>query len=546
MKTILTFLSFFLIYCTCLAQEKRPVKWEDGEVKGEVINYGVSSLNSKIQILLKPDENTKSISPYNEIPNDPLGTIVFLEGATTVSVTTRVHKDSLKYYRYSIIENDTIVKASNQLLSKIDFVWNDRSDFPGYLTMDFGIGNIVDKKITLKVYRSTDAREVTTIIIYNKVLKPAVLLEKYLLTVGQRIKSTNKYLRKVTLLKNGTTIVANEKNVLLSFTMKNTDLDFTYRIYLIYRNNDEERIVYQSNDWSYNTINGIPAALIEYNYFREPGDYEVIISPTIQTLEQLKAGGPQLTKISFKVLPAPMAYSFEEVLVVIVIITLLGGAITFISIYLIRKKNKARLMVANIKADAAKSELNMVRSQLNPHFVFNALSGIQSLMNKNEIERANSYLNKFAALTRHVLDDSTTISVRDEITLLDDYLSMEQLRFSFKYAISADEDVNQNLEIPVMLAQPFVENAVKHGVMLLKEQGDIAISFTKRDKNLIISITDNGGGFDVTKDHAGLGLKLSKKRIDLLNQTYKECPIMLQIKSKGGKTTVTITLTQWL
>jgi two-component system, LytTR family, sensor kinase len=546
MKTILTFLTFFLIFCTCLAQEKRPVKWEDGEVKGEVINYGVSSLNSKFQIFLEPDENTKSISPFNHIPNDPLGTIVFLEGATTVSVTTRVHKDSLKYYRYSIIENDTVVKVSNHLLSKVDFVWNDRSDLPGYLTMNFGIGNIVGKKITLKVYRLTDESKVTTIIIYNKILKPAELLEKMLVAEGRRRKSTNSYFPNLTPLKNGITIVANEKYLRLYFSLKKTDLDFAYRIYLTYKDNDEERIVYQSNDWSYNTVNGNPGASIEYNYFKQPGDYEVIISPVKQTLDQLKGGGPQLTKISFKVLPAPMAYSFEELLVVIVIIVLLGGAIAFTSIYLIRKKNKDRLMVANLQADAAKSELNMVRSQLNPHFVFNALSGIQSLMNKNEIERANNYLNKFAALTRHVLDDSTTISVRDEIILLDDYLSMEQLRFSFKYAIKADEDVNQNLEIPVMLAQPFVENAVKHGVIVLKERGEITVNFTKQDKNLVISVTDNGGGFDVNKNHAGLGLKLSKKRIDLLNQTYKECPIMLQIKSSGGKTIVTITLTQWL
>jgi two-component system LytT family sensor kinase len=546
MKTILTFLTFFIISCTCLAQEKRPVKWEDGETIGEVIKYGVSSLNSKFQISLKPDENTKSISPYNQIPNDPLGTIVFLEGATTVSVTARIHKDSVKYYRYSITENDTVVKASNQLLSKVDFVWNARSCCPGYLTMNFGIGNIVGKKVALKVYRLTDESKVTTVIIYNKVLKPAKLLEKYLLTVGQRIKSTDNHYFNPTPLKNGTNVIASENIIGVGFIREKTDLDFTYRIYLKYKNKNVERIVYQSDDWSFNTVNGVPSAFIEYNYFREYGDYEVTISPTTQTLDQLKAGGPQLTKISFKVLPAPNAYSIEELLVVVVIIVLLGGAIAFIIIYFIRKRNKARLMAANLQADAAKSELNMVRSQLNPHFIFNALSGIQSLMNKNEVEQANNYLNKFAALTRHVLDDSTTISVRDEITLLDDYLSMEQLRFSFKYAIQADEDVNQNLEIPVMLAQPFVENAVKHGVMLLKERGEIAVNFTKHDKNLVISITDNGGGFDVSKDHAGLGLKLSKKRIDLLNQTYKECPIMLQIKSAGGKTTVTITLTQWL
>ena len=202
--------------------------------------------------------------------------------------------------------------------------------------------------------------------------------------------------------------------------------------------------------------------------------------------------------------------------------------------------------MAALKADVAKSELNMVRSNLNPHFVFNALSGIQSLINKNEVERANNYLSKFAGLTRHVLNESATISIREEINLLNDYLAMEQLRFPFEYSIDADEDVNDNIEIPVMLVQPFVENAVKHGVMPLQGAGNINIHFTKHDKDLKITLTDNGKGFDANKTYSGLGLKLSKKRIDLLNKTYAECPIKLDIYSTGLQTSVVIRLTQWL
>ena len=545
MKTLLTFLSLFLISCTCLAQEKRPVKDEDG-----VFNYGVSSLNSKIQVFLQPDEHTKSISPFNYIPNDPLGTVVFLEDATTVDVTTRIHKDSLKYYRYSLTDNDTSVIASNESLTKVDFVWNQRSAHPGYLTMNFGINNIAGKKVTLQVYSLLNVNKVTTVIIYSKPIKPAQLLNTALTTINEGKKITykgitfNKY--KSLPIKDGTTITDNGKNIGIWLSMKKTDLDFIYNIYVVHRNKDGQQITLQANNWTYNSVDGAPAYFIDYNYLKQPGDYEILIAPGKLTLEQLKSGEIQTTKFSFKVLPAPTVYSAGELVLIIFTIVSVIAAIALVIIYLIRKKSKARLMLADLRADAAGSELNMVRSQLNPHFVFNALSGIQSLINKNEVERANNYLSKFAGLTRHVLSDSPMISVRDEINLLSDYLAMEQLRFSFQYQVNANGDVNDNIEIPVMLIQPFVENAVKHGVMPLKGTGEINIRFTKHGNDLKVTITDNGKGFDANKNYTGLGLKLSKKRIDLLNQTFKECPIKLEINSTGSKTSVVILLTQWL
>jgi two-component system LytT family sensor kinase len=456
----------------------------------------------------------------------------------------------LNYYRYSIIENDTSVILSNRMLTQVDFVWKKGSSLPGYLTMNFGLQNTLGKKVILKVYRTDEPNNITTVIIYNKPIKPAQLLKTALVTLneGKLIKynglTFNKY--KGAIIKNGTTITNNRKNVAVMLRMKKTDLDFIYHIYVIYKGEDGKRITFQTNEWSYNTVNGDPSYNINYDYLKQPGDYEILISPGKRTIEQLKEVEAKSAKFSLKVLPTPTTYTGKEVLIAILIIVAVSGLIIAGSIYLVRKRSKARLGLAALQADVARSELNMVRSNLNPHFVFNSLSGIQSLINKNEVERANNYLSKFAGLTRHVLNDSATISIQEEINLLNDYLAMEQLRFPFEYRIDADEDVNCNIEIPVILVQPFVENAVKHGVMPLKGTGNINIHFSKLDKDLKILLTDNGKGFDTDKSHSGLGLKLSKKRIDLLNRTYRECPIKLDISATGSKTSVIIVLTQWL
>ncbi|HJY13489.1 MAG TPA: histidine kinase, partial [Flavobacterium sp.] len=126
-------------------------------------------------------------------------------------------------------------------------------------------------------------------------------------------------------------------------------------------------------------------------------------------------------------------------------------------------------------------------------------------MNKNEIDNANKYLSKFARLTRNVLDDKELISLTQERTLLDDYLQMEQLRFGFKYEINCSENLDlDNIEIPSMLLQPFVENAVKHGISQKATDGRIDITFIKQSNDLVLTVTDNGNGFDTQKKNTGL------------------------------------------
>ncbi len=168
-------------------------------------------------------------------------------------------------------------------------------------------------------------------------------------------------------------------------------------------------------------------------------------------------------------------------------------------------------------------------------------------MNKNEIDNANKYLSKFARLTRNVLDDKELISLSQEKTLLDDYLQMEQLRFGFTYKISHSENFAlDNIEIPSMLLQPFVENAVKHGISQKATDGKIIITFSKQANDLVLTVTDNGNGFDTEKKNDGLGLQLSDSRIALLNSIYKENRFILAIQSTTSGTKISLTLTDWL
>ncbi|MBP0903207.1 sensor histidine kinase [Mariniflexile gromovii] len=175
-------------------------------------------------------------------------------------------------------------------------------------------------------------------------------------------------------------------------------------------------------------------------------------------------------------------------------------------------------------------QLKSIRSQMNPHFLFNALSAIQNLINKGDSERANHYLTEFSQLMRLTLDKSEKglVPLYDEIESIKKYLELERLRFSFNYEIILDPQINTNeIEIPAMLIQPLVENAIVHG--LKEKNGDkkLTIKFKTEKQNLICLIADNGIGIEASeaKKNTHLkrepyGLKLAKDRIQLINENY--------------------------
>jgi len=208
---------------------------------------------------------------------------------------------------------------------------------------------------------------------------------------------------------------------------------------------------------------------------------------------------------------------------------------------------RKRLRKARVQAQKTNLELQSIQSQLNPHFVFNALGSLQGLINKNEIDRANRYLIGFSRLLRNTLQNSgrQMVPLNLEMTNIENYIQLEQLRFGFHYEIMADEVVRHSqLEVPSMLIQPMVENAIKHGISGLGPAGVLEVTFKVGKEDMLITIRDNGHGFDTNLQTKGKGLLLTQERIKLLNK--QRYPITMQMNSSNEGTMVIFTFKNWL
>ena len=173
----------------------------------------------------------------------------------------------------------------------------------------------------------------------------------------------------------------------------------------------------------------------------------------------------------------------------------------------------------------------VLRSQMNPHFIFNSLNAIQSYVLKNDSAHAVKYLNSFARLIRMILESSRYdyISLDKEVNILRYYLELQQLRFGDKFSYSLDVDENIETEmilIPAMLAQPFIENAIEHGLQHVETDGLVKISFVKATDSIIFKVSDNGIGREKSKlinkqkldDRESLSTTLFKERLLTLNR----------------------------
>lgn len=190
-----------------------------------------------------------------------------------------------------------------------------------------------------------------------------------------------------------------------------------------------------------------------------------------------------------------------------------------------------------LKQRALKAESRALKSQMNPHFIFNSLNSIDSFIINNEPEIASDYLTKFSKLMRSILEYSNhdTISLDDELKSLQVYLKMEQMRFKnkFKFHIDVDESIDkQKTMIPTMVIQPFVENAIWHGLIQKNECGSIEIKASHRNSKLQIDIIDDGIGRQkasaikskTATKRKSYGMRITKERMKLLEQ----------LEGKGG------------
>ncbi len=209
---------------------------------------------------------------------------------------------------------------------------------------------------------------------------------------------------------------------------------------------------------------------------------------------------------------------------------LFGLVLLLLSLFWMLRSNKQRRLANNLLS------LKSLRTQMNPHFIFNALNSVNSFIAQNDERTANRYLTDFSTLMRSVLENSEEdfIPLEKEVELLDLYLKLEHSRFKdkFDYEFLVDNTIELGLfQIPPMLLQPYVENAVWHGLRYKKEKGFLKVQLFKKDEETIqIEISDNGIGrkkskelkTDYQKKKKSKGMQNIKQRIAILNKMYKD------------------------
>lgn len=227
----------------------------------------------------------------------------------------------------------------------------------------------------------------------------------------------------------------------------------------------------------------------------------------------------------------------RKVLSILMIIISCGSILTLMIYYVVQRRRKYQQSKAQIA-------LSSLRAQLNPHFLFNTLTSIQDLMNQDNKPAANRYFNEMAQLLRYVVDSSAEeyTSLASELAALEKYCSLEALRTPFSYEFDLHPDLDlHNLEIPTMLLQPFVENAILHGLRPSQGSKHLKISlWPESGERLGISIIDDGIGIEESKSRqlsvqtkrSHQGINTTEKRIDLINQGKKH-KIMLKIEDRS-------------
>jgi ligand-binding sensor domain-containing protein/putative methionine-R-sulfoxide reductase with GAF domain len=249
--------------------------------------------------------------------------------------------------------------------------------------------------------------------------------------------------------------------------------------------------------------------------------------------------------------PEKNFFTSQHLQIMSTIATLMGDKIKTIEAEASLQQQHSQMHVMNEQLSNAK--LEALRSQMNPHFIFNCISSIDNFILDNDAANASAYLNKFAKLIRNILDNSrnNVVSFWKDWETLSYYIDLEKLRSdnSFSYNIVADPELlNGHYKIPPLIIQPYVENAILHGLRPLQNrQGLLEINASLQNGILQYSIKDNGVGRHassqqpaIKKDHDSFGLELTEQRVNLFNTALKDAIIIADLKDEQGNATGTL------
>jgi len=234
---------------------------------------------------------------------------------------------------------------------------------------------------------------------------------------------------------------------------------------------------------------------------------------------------------SFTVKP-PFYKTWWFIVICILSVSAVVISIFQIRLYQIKQKQKAEF---ERQVEISKAELKALRAQMNPHFVFNSLNSIQHYILNSKGDEAVRYLNKFAKLIRIILNNSEkpTVTINEDIEAVTLYLELEKMRFDnkFTYQINIGNDIDGDYdEIPPMIIQPYLENAILHGINPKDSKGHISININLIEQYIKVTVEDDGIGREASKasqhisaksKHASLGMKITKDRLRLLNNMHQ-------------------------
>lgn len=285
---------------------------------------------------------------------------------------------------------------------------------------------------------------------------------------------------------------------------------------------------------------------LEYELTSEKGTNSIRMNSNEISLANLSAGFYQLTVygidhnnvrsskpevFQIEVL-TPFWQTWWFILSAVLLVALLVFIVVRMIIRNIQKGEEAKTLINKLMAEY---QITALQAQMNPHFIFNAINTIQGYILERKEEDAYGYLAKFSKLIRMVLHNSQEklLSLEQELKMLNLYIELEQLRFDnrFDYLLLISEEVEtEEVYIPGMLLQPYIENAIWHGIVNLENsrRGKLTIEMTLQDELLKITITDNGVGREMSKSfkkdqhHKSVGLEITGKRLEVMNQLYGE------------------------
>lgn len=259
------------------------------------------------------------------------------------------------------------------------------------------------------------------------------------------------------------------------------------------------------------------------DYFSNEVSYNAL-APGTYTF-RVKAENQGIFSDEFKyefTIKGPFYYSWWFILLVT------GGIVAMVILFY-RRKLRSQKRKAEILNEMNASRLAAIQSQMNPHFIFNSMNAIQDLVLKGDIDNSYTYITKFSDLVRRTLDYSGKdfIGFEQELKLIELYLSLEKLRFKDQLQIEIDESEFEDVLVPPMLIQPFIENSILHGLLHKEGNKKLKIKFNL-DENLICTIEDNGIGRKKSEeiklrqraDHESFSGKAIKKRFDILKDLF--------------------------